>query len=93
MPEIYTTRFKAESGKTVELPSKVGRKDIGRYGGGAYGDGTLQVAIVGTGEIDEYVVLEVSEGHSTIPDGAEIIGTDVASGATYYAVPREVYRE
>jgi len=91
MPEIHTERFQPESGKSVELPSKIGRKDIGRYGGGAAGNGTLQVAVVGRGELNDYVVLEAAEGDTTIPEGAEILGTDVASGTTYYAVPRSAY--
>jgi hypothetical protein len=91
MPEIHTARFHPESGTTVELPSKIGRKDIGRYGGGAAGDGTLQIAVVGRGELTPHVVLGVDEGNATIPEGAEILGADVASGTVYYAVPRAAY--
>jgi hypothetical protein len=91
MPEIYTNRFIPGSGKEVELPSKIGRKDIGRYGGGRAGTGRLKIVVVGRGELEDYVVLEADEGDATIPEGAEILGTDVATGTVYYAVPRAAY--
>ncbi|MDL0140339.1 hypothetical protein PNP85_12580 [Halobacterium salinarum] len=92
MPEIHTERFQPESGMVVELPEKIGRKDIGRYGGGVGGDGTLEIAVVGRGELADYVILEAHEGKATIPDGAEILGVDHASGTVYVAIPRDSYR-
>lgn len=89
--EIKRQRFIPSSGKVVSLPSNIGRKDIGRFGGGAAGNGQLKVAVVGHGDLEEHVVLKASEGNAEIPEGAEVLGTDLASGDLYYAIPREAY--
>jgi hypothetical protein len=93
MTDVYSTTFMPDAGTVVELPEQIGRKDIGRYGGGAAGNGRLDVAVVGRGDVSEYVVLAAEEGRVEVPDGAEILGVDVADGTLYYAVPSEVYGE
>jgi hypothetical protein len=75
----------------VSLPSKIDHTEIGRDEEGTAGDGTLRIAVVGRGELVEHVLLRSSEGEATIPDGAEILGVDVATGAVYYAVVRDEY--
>lgn len=91
MPAIYSTTFTPSAGKTVELPENIGRKDAFRYGGGKAGRGSFEVSVVGRGELGEYVILEASEGASTVPEGAVVLATDVATSTIYYAVPKEVY--
>ena len=91
MSEISSNTFQPNPGKVVELPTEIGRKEIGRYGGGQHGDGTLKIGVIGTGEVEEYVILSTEEGKSTVVDGGIILGVDVANSTVYYAIERSQY--
>ena len=80
-----------KDGQRVELPSEIGRIDVDRFGPlhRAQADGNLGVAVVGTGEPVEYVVLtEKGTGDVfDLPDGSQVLAFDNARDVLVYAVP------
>jgi len=91
MSEVHTVTFPPSVGETVELPETVGRIDVGRFGGGQYGDGTLKIAVTGHGDMDEYVTLKVHGDNADLEDSSQVLGVDVATGELWYAVPASAY--
>ncbi|QCP91434.1 hypothetical protein [Haloarcula marismortui] len=91
MTEVFSIVFTPSAGTTIELPSEIGRKDCGHYGGGQRGDGTFKISVVGRGKKSEYVVLSNDVGHTEVEGDSEILGTDVADETLWYAVPISAY--
>ncbi|QCS43014.1 hypothetical protein [Natrinema versiforme] len=89
--EIYSTDFKPESGKIVELPSNIKRITTDRLGSPQLGYGTLHIGVGGIGEITEYVILAVDEGEIELESGSQFLAVDCATEKAFYAVPRSEY--
>lgn len=89
--KVHKNTFTPEVGAVVELPEKIGRKDLYRYGGGGGATGHVAATVVGTGGMTEYVVLKFNDDETTLPEGAEILGADVYQDTVWYCIPRSAY--
>lgn len=91
MTTVHKIVFRPEVGDKVELPAEVGRIDVDRIGSPEIGYGTLEVGVVGSGDLEEYVVLETHADSAEIEGGAQVLAVDVAKDRLLYAVPTDVY--
>lgn len=93
MSEVHTVTFKPTEGQTVELPEAIGRIDIDRVGSPKMGYGALKIAVTGQGDdMKEFVLLKHHGDSADLEGDAQILGTDLATGDLWYAVPIAVYR-
>jgi hypothetical protein len=90
MPEIEATRFVPESGKVVELPAKIGRIDTYNDSSPARGV-QFTIAVVGSGETEEYVLLNTPLESGEIEDGSQILAAYIGADKLWYAIPRAAY--
>jgi len=88
---VKKATFSPETGKIVELPEDIGRKDLYRYGGGGGAMGTVAATVVGTGDMTAWVVLRMDDDEAALPEGAEILGADVHQDTAWYLLPRSAY--
>lgn len=87
---VRSITFPPSVGHVVKIPSDVKRTQIQRSGGGANGAGTLRCAVVGCGELVEYVMLKADDG-AELESGAQVIGVDLVQDDLWYLVPRTAY--
>ena len=91
---VHTVTFAPSVGEVVELPEEVGRVDVGRFGGGAHGDGVLRIAVTGSSDnLSEYVVLKVHGDSADLEEGSQVLGVDLSQEELWYAVPRSAYND
>lgn len=83
--------FRPSVGKVVELPTDIRRKDAFRFGGGNGSNGQLSTTVIGTGDMTEWVVLRFDDDEAVLPEGAEVLGSDVYRDATWYIVRKSNY--
>lgn len=91
MTEIQKTTFGLDVGSIVKLPMEIGRKDLYRFGGGGGSNGHIKCTVIGEGQMEEYVLLQMNDNKEEIPSGAEILGADVYLDRVWYAVPFSQY--
>lgn len=90
MPEIVTTRFVPEGGKVVGLPAKIGRIDTYNDSSPATGE-KFTIAVVGSGETTEHVVLSTPLESGEIEDGSQILASYIGANKIWYAIPKDAY--
>lgn len=91
MTAVHKVVFTPEAGDIVELPTEVGRIDVDCVGSPELGYGTLTIGVVGSGDLEEYVVLKTHADSAEIEGGAQVLGVDVARDVLWYAVPISAY--
>lgn len=90
MSKIRKVTFAPSVGEVIEIPSDVKSTQIQRSGGGQYGAGTLRCAVIGFGELVEYVMLKADDG-AELESGSQAIGVDLSQDHLWYLVPRSRY--
>jgi len=90
MAEIVTMRFVPKSGKVVDLPAKIGRIDTYNDSSPATGE-KFTIAVVGSGETTEHVVLRTPFESGEIVGGSQILASYIGGNEIWYAIPKDVY--